>query len=73
MIHPNFLKGSGHTSPSQLHILLKPRVHEFEKPEKEVVSKYFPRLAQPVSHKYAYTQKLRERKPKKIRKITSPR
>lgn len=50
-IHLNFLEGSGHTSPPQIHNLLKPRVHEFEKPEKETVSKYLPRLAQLVCHK----------------------
>lgn len=59
-IHLNFLEGSGHASPSQTHILLKPRVHEFEKADKEAVSKYLPRLAELVCHKictYAETQK----------------
>lgn len=41
----NCLEGSGHTSPSQVHILLKPTMHEFEKPEKEVVLKLFAQIS----------------------------
>lgn len=58
----NCLEGSSHTSPSQIHTLLKPTMHAFEKPEKEVVSKYLPKLAQPVCHKMCiYTETQRKK------------
>lgn len=61
-IHPNFLEGNGHASPSQIHILLKLGVHDFEKPVKEVVSKYLPRLGKPACHKICIYTKTQRKK-----------